>query len=822
MTAAVCKELVAGLAADLEPGTVGAYSQFAIRTRSPLARAVLRAAGEDAALARVTALTDVPDAHQHALDQFDLVMARRTPESLPDDVLLVWLQLLLRAGRDDELAAVLVNPDVALSDEDRWVLQADLLNPYRLTLTAENDPAAEERWLTAFNEIYAHDGLEPIRLRPPMPGQNPYQRLRAPVSERVDGDLVTVVMSTYQPDRDLLLAVRGVLEQTWHNLELLVMDDASSPESGELLEEAEALDPRVQIVRTPHNRGTYEARNRALALASGRWMTFQDSDDWTHPRRVEHQVRHLQQNPRVLANRTWTLRAYADMTMTYVGYSAHRMNASSLLFDRAQADSLVGGFDATRKSGDMEWPFRLRAVRPGSVRDLAHPTPLAITQLREGSLSRSDAVPGWIRWDRLSYRDRYLEWHRQLKTNRMDPVLPGSTRPFPLPRPSWEPDRNAEAGPDPWQVVVLGDVRQSGRGTLRTMGVARTAAMAGLRTAVAHAESTRPLGAKRGGLHSGLSTDVRAGRLGVTNAGEADTADLLVITEPTSLLHLGHAALRVGHIIVVVDEESPQGWSVPAIDQRCEELFGVEPLWGGPAAVHDRSEPSRVRRAVPDERWCHSDLALVAGHEWFRVGTGNRRRPLERRSGAMPFPPTVVGHHLKDERRRWPRTAADLRAAYPSTLPLSDDRAREGLKRLRVELHGLHGLTTPMELLQDTDPPSCWVQLTNTGMSVREFLSHIDVWVYFGQWDLTAELAALEALGAGLPCVLGEAAAASALQGPVRCVRPEDAQEAVLELLTDCAAGDVHTSRQRHHEWTEALRRLVTSVPTRGRQGAVR
>ncbi|MDN5746480.1 MAG: glycosyltransferase, partial [Nocardioidaceae bacterium] len=662
------------------------------------------------------------------MSQFDEVMARRRPESLPTEVLLVWLQLLVRAGRDDELTAVLSNRDVTLSDADRWMLQADLLNPHRRTSQADDGVVAEERWLTAFNEIYAQDGLEPILLRPAVPGQSPYQRLRAPTSARVDGDLVTVVMSTYEPDRDLLMAVRGVLDQTWHNLELLVMDDASSPESWTLLEEAEAHDSRVRVVRAPHNRGTYAARNRALALASGRWMTFQDSDDWTHPRRVEHQVRHLQENPRVLANRTWTLRAYADMTMTYVGYSAHRMNASSLLFDRVQVESLVGGFDATRKSGDMEWPLRLRAVRPGSVRDLAHPAPLAITQLREGSLSRSDAGPGWTRWDRLSYRDSYLEWHGQVRAGRRDPVLPAATRPFPLPRPAWEPDRAAGAGPDPWQVAVLGDVRQSARGTLRTVGVARAAAVAGLRTAVAHAESTRPLSAQRGSLSSGLSRDVRTGRLGVTNASEADAVDLLVITEPTSVLHVDHAALRVGDILVVVDEETPHGWSVPDVDRRCQELFGTAPLWGGPAAVHDQPErPSRVRQAVPDERWCHSDLAPVAGDAWFRVGTGHRYRPLDQRPGAASVPATVVvGHHLEDDRRRWPTSAAGLRAVYPSSCPPSEDRASGDTKRFRVELHGLHGLTTPMELLQHTHHPSSWVPLTTTGMSVREFLSHID------------------------------------------------------------------------------------------------
>lgn len=826
MTGAVDRELIAELAAALNPESVGEYAQFAIRTRSLLAQEVLRAAGEAAALARVTALTGAPDAHADALRLFDDILTRRAPESLPADALVVWLQLLLRAGRTEELSAALANPDIVVSDEDRWVLRVDLDNPYRHTGAAGEGPddltdraAAEERWLTAFNEVFAPDALEPISLRPGAPGDSPYQRLQAPTAARVDGDLVTVVMSTYQPDGDLLLAVRGVLDQTWHNLELLVMDDASSPESGELLERAEAMDPRVRVVRSPHNRGTYEARNRALSIASGRWMTFQDSDDWTHPRRVEHQVRHLQENPRVVANRTWTLRSYSDLTMTYVGYAAHRMNASSLLFDRAQVQRLVGGFDATRKSGDMELPYRLKAALPGSVRDLPHPTPLAITQLRQGSLSRSDAIPGWIRWDRLAYRDSYLEWHRQVKFGRMDPVLPGAGRPFPLPGVSWEPDRAAATPAAPWQVVVLGDVRQSGRGAMRTLGIARTSAQAGLRTAVAHAESTRPLVGKRSALVSALSADVRTGRLGLTNAEEQTSADLLVITEPTSLLHLDDAALTAGRVLIVVDEDVPREWSVAAVEDRCRELFGQLPEWGGPWAVHDRNgQASSVRRAVPDERWCSSDLSVVAGDGWFRV-EGSSPRPVRHGSGRIAPRAMVVGHHLKDDRRRWPRTQEAMRQGYPRDVRIPQDGVRADQQAVPLELHALHGLTTPLTVLRRHEPPAWWVSMDGTGMDVREYLAHLDVWLYLGEWDLTAELAALEALGAGLPCILGEAAAVSRLQGPVRCVPADGVQAALEDLLTGEREAH-HSSFERQDHWGQELWRLVSSVGAHDEQGA--
>lgn len=807
------ESLASALAAGLDPEMVHAYAQFAIRTRSPLARRVLGAAGEHAARGRVIALSGEPDAYRHGLTALDAVVAEHGIESLSDGVLTTWAQLLLRHDRDDELAALLAEPDLGFSAIGRWALRTDLLNPHR-TATAQHravgsGPATtEEQWLGVFNEVYAEDDLEPIRLRADEGGDPPFRRLTAPVTDHVDGELVTVVMSAYNPDRDLLMAVRSVLEQSWRNLELLIVDDASTADAHAILDEAEALDPRVRVVRAPHNRGTYEARNLALSIARGRWITFHDSDDWAHPRRVELQVRHLLDSPTVLANRTWTLRAYADLSMTFVGYPARRLNASSLLFDRVQVTQLIGGFDATRKSGDIELPLRLTAVRPGSLHDLLHPAPLAITQLRSGSLSRGDSLPGWIRWDRLTYRDSYREWHRQITARRMSPVLPTSSgRPFPLPRPSWAPDRASTDDTTQWDVVVLGDLRWKADGARRSLGVARTAAQSGLRTAMAHGEAHRPLSGKLSVLVSGLAEDMRLGHLGVTDLHEEDECDLLVVTEPASLLHLDRAHLQVREILIVADEPVPDGWSVATLDRRCQDLFGALPRWGGPDLAHGSTDAaSPVRRGVPHDRWCDTDLSVVTGGEWMRVGPLTAPRPLDRRRmGTLLRSTVVMGHHVADSPRRWPTSAQEIHAAYPDELVLSPDGATTP-----AELHGLQGLNTPRTVLELDMRPPTWVSFAGKNLTPREFLSHIDVWVYFGQWDTIAQIAALEALAAGLPCVLGPEAAVSALQGPVRCVPPERAREAMEDLLSQPQT-ERSSAELRQADWSRALHQLLPS-----------
>lgn len=103
-------DLVARLADGLTPESVSAYTNFAIRTRSPLATRVLSAAGEDAALARFTSLSGAPDAHAAGLEQLEQVIAREGVAAQAPEIATLYAQLLVRAGRDEELETLVRDP----------------------------------------------------------------------------------------------------------------------------------------------------------------------------------------------------------------------------------------------------------------------------------------------------------------------------------------------------------------------------------------------------------------------------------------------------------------------------------------------------------------------------------------------------------------------------------------------------------------------------------------------------------------------------------------------------------------------------------------
>lgn len=97
---------------------------------------------------------------------------------------------------------------------------------------------------------------------------------------------VSVVTANYNGAAHLAAAVRSVLDQSLADLELIIVDDGSTDDSLEVIARTADGDPRVQILRQDRNGGPAAARNRALAVARGRWIAVFDSDDLMAPERL--------------------------------------------------------------------------------------------------------------------------------------------------------------------------------------------------------------------------------------------------------------------------------------------------------------------------------------------------------------------------------------------------------------------------------------------------------------------------------------------------------------------------------------------------------
>ncbi len=102
---------------------------------------------------------------------------------------------------------------------------------------------------------------------------------------------VSVVIPSHNRAAMLRRAIESVLAQTFADFELIVVDDASTDNTAEVIQESG--DPRVRVVQNAVREGAARARNKGIEAASGEWVAFLDSDDEWLPRRLELQVERL-------------------------------------------------------------------------------------------------------------------------------------------------------------------------------------------------------------------------------------------------------------------------------------------------------------------------------------------------------------------------------------------------------------------------------------------------------------------------------------------------------------------------------------------------
>jgi glycosyltransferase involved in cell wall biosynthesis len=101
--------------------------------------------------------------------------------------------------------------------------------------------------------------------------------------------LVSVVMPVYNTEDYLKQAVDSILEQSWTNFELIVIDDGSKDHSGKILDEIAKTDKRMKVVHQK-NHGLVFTLNLGIRMATGEYIARMDADDISFPRRFEQQV----------------------------------------------------------------------------------------------------------------------------------------------------------------------------------------------------------------------------------------------------------------------------------------------------------------------------------------------------------------------------------------------------------------------------------------------------------------------------------------------------------------------------------------------------
>jgi glycosyltransferase involved in cell wall biosynthesis len=114
--------------------------------------------------------------------------------------------------------------------------------------------------------------------------------------------LVSVVMSVYNGEKYIAAAISSVLQQTWTDLELIVVNDGSTDASAAILGTID--DPRLKVLHQ-ENKGQDAALNKGYVHSTGSYIKFMDCDDLISPQTLEVQVKALLQSPEKIAYGEW-------------------------------------------------------------------------------------------------------------------------------------------------------------------------------------------------------------------------------------------------------------------------------------------------------------------------------------------------------------------------------------------------------------------------------------------------------------------------------------------------------------------------------------
>ena len=276
--------------------------------------------------------------------------------------------------------------------------------------------------------------------------------------ESVPDVKVSIIMPVYNASATLGIAIKSLLQQTWSQLEIIVVDDCSPDNTVAVAQSFASLDSRVRVVEQKTNLGAYSARNLGLKHATGEYVTTHDADDWSHPQKIEIQVRNLLCNPDHKANLTHWVRALPNLYFRGTSRPSGRliqMNHSSLMLSRELLLTL-GGWDRVRITGDTELIWRLGYhLHDGKPIELLPAVPLSFALEDTSSLTRNDRthIRTMFYGVRREYREAITHWHQNSNHHTL-PLLESdisheyiSERLFPAPglilpkRTSWELDR---------------------------------------------------------------------------------------------------------------------------------------------------------------------------------------------------------------------------------------------------------------------------------------------------------------------------------------------------------------------------------------------
>jgi hypothetical protein len=362
----------------------------------------------------------------------------------------IWLPFALTAyflKRKHSKSAVVLNAyqkrqthgaDAAI---DLLTAVASDLPPGTLELFRSMDAATDQEWLSWMNDWAAARGLPKINLEF---GVSPrFHRITFDRMKPVPAPhLVTVIIPCFNSEDLVERAVKSILDQSWPNLEVIAVNDASTDRTGEILDRLAQEDPRLKVLHNRINVGPYVSKNRALLGATGTYVTGHDADDIAIPNRIAKQMEPILADPTCKATigymvrldeagRACNLSRPSRRSFDGIG----RLAYISLMIDKKILETELGFWDSVRFGADSEMIARMKQKLGTLPQHIQSILMLCLSSEKSltGNSQHGIGVYTGLSQTRIAYRKSYESWHKKSLAKELNLPFPLPSRPFEAP-----------------------------------------------------------------------------------------------------------------------------------------------------------------------------------------------------------------------------------------------------------------------------------------------------------------------------------------------------------------------------------------------------
>lgn len=172
-------------------------------------------------------------------------------------------------------------------------------------------------------------------------------------------DKVSVITASYNAGRFIEETIKSVLEQTYDNLELIIVDDCSTDNTEEIVKKYMKIDLRVKFYKLEKNSGAAVVRNTALEKAKGRFIAFLDSDDVWDRDKLEKQINFMKKN-----NYGFSFTSYRLMSEKGLLLNKEVRVPSQIKYEQLLKNTIIGCLTVIIDK-DIIGDFRMPLVRAG-------------------------------------------------------------------------------------------------------------------------------------------------------------------------------------------------------------------------------------------------------------------------------------------------------------------------------------------------------------------------------------------------------------------------------------------------------------------------